>query len=194
MSERSIQDFIGQLRSLSKTQFTLEGVHQFLRDHPIDPDSLRPYRFFRESHYTRNLIDTCELYEVLAICWEAGQRSQIHNHRGQNCWMAVPMGKLLVQNYRVVGGKDGTGHCEIEESGRYWMDPPNPGKVEPHEPIHSVTNPMVLNQRAVSIHIYSLPYDACTVYFPEQKRSLEVPLHYSSKYGVLEPEETQDLR
>ncbi|MCI0420373.1 MAG: cysteine dioxygenase family protein [Acidobacteria bacterium] len=188
----SIQEFIEELRRLSRKQFTLEGVHQFLKTHLIDPSSLEAYRFFRKSHYTRNLIDKTELYEVLAICWEAGQKSQIHNHRGQNCWMAVPIGKLLVQNYRIVGGQDGTEHCELAESSRYWMAPASPGRVEPGEPIHYVANPAELNQRAVSIHIYSQPYDACTVYFPDQKRSLEVPLHYSSKYGVLEPEERQD--
>jgi len=193
-TECSIQEFIRQLRSLSKPQFTLEAVHQFLKNHPIDSNSLKEYLFFRKSHYTRNLIDKCDLYEVLSICWEAGHKSQIHNHRGQNCWMAVPQGRLLVQNYRIVGGEDGTEHCELAESSRYWMDPLNPGKVEPQEPIHSVTNPAELGQRAVSIHVYSFPYDACTVYFPEQRRSLEVPLHYSSKYGVLERAERQDPR
>jgi cysteine dioxygenase len=192
ISECSIQEFIRQLRSLGKSQFTLEGVHQFLKNHPINPGSLEDYLFFRKSHYTRNLIDKCHLYEVLSLCWEPGHKSQIHNHRGQNCWMAVPLGKLLVQNYRIVGGADGTEHCELAESSQYWMDALNPGKVEPQEPIHSVANPAELNQRAVSVHVYSLPYDACTVYFPEQRRSLEVPLHYSSKYGILELEEQQD--
>lgn len=191
-SECSIQDFVQELRGVSKSQFTLEGVHEFLKKHPIDPSSLERYLFFRKSHYTRNLIDKSDLYEVLSICWEMGQKSQIHNHRGQNCWMAVPLGRLMVQNYRIVGGKDGTAHCELAESSRYWMDPTHPGKVEPQEPIHSVANPADLRQRAVSIHVYSFPYDACTIYFLEQKRSLEVPLHYSSKYGLLEPEERQD--
>jgi hypothetical protein len=98
--------------------------------------------------------------------------------------MAVPIGKLLVQNYRIVAGEDATEHCELAESGRYWMDPTNPGRVEPEEPIHYVANPAELHSRAVSVHIYSRPYDSCTVYFPEQRRSLEVPLHYSSKFGV----------
>ena len=127
-SKCSIQEFIRELRSLSRPQFTLEGVHEFLRKHPIDPSSLEKYLFFRKSHYTRNLIDKSDLYEVLSICWEAGQKSQIHNHRGQNCWMAVPLGRLLVQNYRIVGGNDGTEHCELAESSRYWMDPSNPGQ------------------------------------------------------------------
>jgi len=189
----TISDFVEELRKLGKAGFTLEGVHQFLKDHPIEPESLRPFLFFRTSHYTRNLIDKTELYEVIAICWEVGQKSQIHNHKGQNCWMAVPMGKLLVQNYKVVAGNPDGGHCELAESDRYWMDPASPGRVEPEEPIHYVANPLELKQRAVSIHIYSYPYSSCMVYSLEQKKALEIPLHYTSEYGVLEPEEMEKV-
>ncbi len=185
----SVAEFLQGLAQLSPRAFTLDAVHEFLKAHPLDPASLKPYLFFRATHYTRNLMDRRELYEVLAICWEPGQKSHIHNHRGQNCWMAVPIGRLLVQNYRVAGGQDGTEFCQLAESGRYWMDPSNPGRVEPEEPIHYVSNPAGLGQPAVSVHIYSRPYDSCTVYFPEQNRSLDVPLHYSSKFGVVVPEE-----
>ena len=185
----TIADFAEELREVGKKGFTLDNVHQFLKDHPIEPESLRPFLFFRTSHYTRNLIDKTELYEVIAICWETGQKSAIHNHKGQNCWMAVPIGKLLVQNYKVTAGNPNGGHCELAESDRYWMDPTNPGRVEPEEPIHYVANPAELKQQAVSIHIYSYPYSSCMVYSLEQKKALEIPLHYTSEYGVLEPEE-----
>jgi hypothetical protein len=103
--------------------------------------------------------------------------------------MAVPVGRLLVQNFRLVSGTGETGFCELTESSSYWMDAAHPGRVDPLEPIHYVANPPELAQRAVSIHIYSRPYDACQVYLLEQNRSLEVPLHYTSRYGVLEHEE-----
>ena len=57
---------------------------------------------WERQHYTRNLIDKTPFYELLAICWEIGQVSSVHNHRDQNCWMAVPIGRLRVENYRVV--------------------------------------------------------------------------------------------
>ncbi len=37
----------------------------------------------------------------MTVCWEIGQHSRVHNHRDQNCWMSVPIGRLRVQNYRV---------------------------------------------------------------------------------------------
>ena len=184
-----IPEFVKELALLPKTKFTLEGVHHFLQTHPVQPESLKPYLFFRSSHYTRNLIEKTQLYELLAICWEVGQRSQIHNHRGQSCWMAVPLGKLLVQNYKVTAGNSDGGYCELAESNRYWMDSAHPGRVEPEKPIHSVANPLQFGQRSVSIHLYSHPYDSCMVYSLEQKRCFEVPLHYSSEYGILAKEE-----
>jgi len=91
----SIDDFIGGLRQLHEPDFTgVQGTLAYLRANPVDPESLQRYLFWDAQHYTRNLIDKTELYELLAICWEVGQRSSIHNHKGQNCWMAAPSGGL----------------------------------------------------------------------------------------------------
>ena len=48
--------------------FTLDRVHGFVTDHTIEPHSLEPYLIFRTSHYTRNLLERTNLYEILAIC------------------------------------------------------------------------------------------------------------------------------
>ena len=69
--------------------------------------------FWNSQHYTRNLIHKTELYELLAICWEVGMKSSIHNHKDQNCWMAAPIGKLEVHNYKVLEEDLATQHCNI---------------------------------------------------------------------------------
>ena len=78
------------------------NCENFCKMTPVDPDSLAPYLTWDRQHYTRNLIDKTPLYELIAICWEVGQASSVHNHRDQNCWMAVPIGRLLVENFHVV--------------------------------------------------------------------------------------------
>jgi hypothetical protein len=45
------------------------------------------------------------------------------------------------------------------------------------------------NQRAVSIHVYSKPFDTCEVYAKEKGTYGDVPLHYTSEYGKLHPDE-----
>jgi hypothetical protein len=45
------------------------------------------------------------------------------------------------------------------------------------------------NQRAVSIHVYSKPFDTCEIYQREKGTYADVPLHYTSEYGKLNPAE-----
>ena len=99
---RTIDEFIHGLDAIAEPEFTTERVQEYLRANPVDPKTLAPYLLYEKTHYTRNLIHRTPLYELLAICWESGQVSRIHNHAGQQCWMAVPVGRLLVQNYEVV--------------------------------------------------------------------------------------------
>ncbi len=155
----------------------------------LDPVSLKSYLFFRSSHYTRNLIHRDDLFEVVAIGWEAGQCSAIHNHRGQECWMGVPIGRLEVRNYRLVERDERARTCRLQPSQRYVMDPRHPAAVDPAEPIHSVHNLPEHGGRAVSVHVYSRPFDSCEIYQPEQGRYYDLPLGYTSRFGVLCPGE-----
>jgi len=180
----SIQDFTSELRKLPVSSFEhVDAVQSFLCEHPVNPESLSPYLLWDRQHYTRNLIDKNSLYELVAICWEIGQASSIHNHRDQNCWMAAPIGALRVQNYRVLAQDVDAGTCRIEPTDTVEMNPTNPVAVDPKEPVHRVYNPAELKQRAVSLHVYSRPFDTCVVYSDQQGTCGVIKLHYTTQYG-----------
>ena len=180
----SIQDFVAQLRKFPEADFQpTEPIRRFLQDNPLNPDSLTAYLHWDRQHYTRNLIDKTPLYELIAICWEVGQASSVHNHRDQNCWMAVPIGRLLVENFHVVHQDIALGKCAIEVTETVEMNPAHPCAVDPLEPVHRVLNPRDFNQRAVSVHVYSRPFDTCVVYSAEQGTCGEIELHYTTEYG-----------
>src|SRR5271165_4475243 len=180
----TIDDFVAGLRKLREQDFTgVQGTLEYLRRSPVEPESLMPYLFWDAQHYTRNLIDKTELYELLAICWEPGMKSSIHNHKGQNCWMAAPIGKLAVQNYRVFAEDLAAHSCNIVPTDVVEITPDNPVAVDPLNPVHDVRNPREWNQRAVSLHVYSRPFDSCVVYSVEQGTCGEIGLGYTSKYG-----------
>jgi cysteine dioxygenase len=180
----SIQDFITHLHKFPEAAFDeTEKLRRFLQDTPLDPDSLAPYLTWDRQHYTRNLIDKTPLYELLAICWEVGQASSVHNHKDQNCWMAVPIGRLLVENFHVVHQDIASGKCVIKTSETIEMNAAHPCAVDPLEPVHRVFNPREFNQRAVSLHVYSRPFDTCVVYSAEQGTCGEIQLHYTTEYG-----------
>ena len=180
---KSIEHFVEGLCLIPEAQFTTERVLEFLCATPVDPGSLEPYLSFAATHYTRNLIYRCPLFELMAICWDVGQVSRIHNHAGQSCWMAVPIGKLDVQNYELLAIDAKTGFCEVREANRFVMDPTHPGHVDPERPIHAVLNPPAYGARAASLHVYSKPYDRCLVYTPENKSYKDVPLFFDTEYG-----------
>jgi cysteine dioxygenase len=180
----AIQDFVAGLRKLPESAFDrTDRVTDFLRSAPVVPDTLAPYLTWDCEHYTRNLIDKTRLYELIAICWDIGQMSSVHNHREQNCWMAVPMGRLLVQNYRTISQDLTIGQCKLEVADTVEMNPAHPCPVDPQEPVHRVINPRKFNQKAVSLHIYSRPFDSCVVYLPDQGTCGEIKLHYTTEYG-----------
>ncbi len=180
----SIQDFVSELRKFPETAFDrTDQITKFLESMLVSLETLTPYLTWDRQHYTRNLIDKTPLYELIAICWEVGQGSSVHNHRDQNCWMAVPMGKLLVQNYRVIVQKLEEGTANLETADTVEMNATHPCAVDPLKPVHRVYNPKEFNQRAVSLHVYSRPFDTCVVYSPEQHTCGEIKLHYNTEYG-----------
>jgi|SRR5205807_5244570 len=185
MSVIAIQELVSKLRCCTDDDFLhVDRIHDLLRISPVDPKSIEQYLIWDAQHYTRNLIDKTPLYELLAICWDAGQGSSIHNHKEQNCWMAVPIGKLLIQNYKVLSQDLEAGTCDLAPSDIVEMNPASPAAVNPNEPVHRVYNPPEFGQRAVSLHVYSKPYDSCMVYSAEQHKCGEIQLNYTSEFGV----------
>ena len=180
----SITDFAAELRRFPATAFeSTAEILTFLTQTPVAPETLEPYLTWDRQHYTRNLIDRTPVYELMAICWEVGQASSVHNHREQNCWMAVPMGRLMVENFHTVLQDLDHGCCKLERTDTVEMNAAQPCAVNPSDPVHRVVNPREFGQRAVSLHIYSRPFDTCVVYSPEQGTCGEIRLHFNTLYG-----------
>jgi cysteine dioxygenase len=181
----TIEDFSQRLRAIPEDKFTHEGVLDYLRRNPVDPGSLEPYLYFNREHYTRNLIQHTPLYDLIAICWDLGQKSAIHNHRDQRCWMAIAYGRVQVQNFRLLRKDPETRYCELAPTTNFIIDAERPAEVDPEEPIHRVANPASFESRAVTLHIYSRPFNTCEVYDLKARRYEDVVLVNTTEYGVL---------
>lgn len=181
----SIGEFASALSGIPEHEFTHQNILDFLRAHPVDIETLGPQLYFCSDHYTRNLIHKTDLFELIAICWDIGQKSPIHNHRDQKCWMAMAYGKVQVHNFALVQKDPGRRFCELKSSSLVVLDVDNPGQVDPEEPIHQVLNLAVYDSKAVSLHVYSRPYDSCEVYDLKTKTYDDVPMINTTEYGVL---------
>ena len=179
-----VDHLVRELRACPASAFVdIYQIRALLQQMPVEEASLVPYLTWDRQHYTRNLIDKTDLYEMMAICWEVGQSSSVHNHRDQNCWMAAPIGKLLVENFKVGFQDIEAGQCQLTASNTVELSATNPCAVDPREPVHRVMNPREANQRAVTLHVYSRPFDSCVVYSPEQGTCGDIQLHYNTIFG-----------
>jgi cysteine dioxygenase len=185
MKTVQIENLIQGLRQIPDADFTCDNVYQFLAENPVDVDSITQYFFWSEKFYTRNLIYKDERFELMALCWEKGQVSRVHNHADQNCWMTVPIGKLRGQNFSIREIDEEKGFCKLQETDQFDLSNCLAAKVELEEPIHQILNLPEFNERAVSLHIYSKPFDKCLSYCRDTDRFSEVPLFYTSVGGKL---------
>lgn len=180
-----IESLISGLKSIGNDDFTCDNVYQFLSENPIEVDSITRYFFWSSSFYTRNLIYKDDRFEMLAICWEAGQQSTVHNHAEQKCWMTVPVGRLKGQNFGVVESDASRNYCKLVETDSFELADCLSAKVELEQPIHQILNLAEYGERAVSVHIYSRPFNRCISYCRDTDTFKEVELCYTSIRGKL---------
>ncbi len=187
METVKVENLIEGLCAIPEAEFTCDNVYRFLAENPVDVDSIDPYFHWSEKFYTRNLIFKNDRFEMMAVCWNKGQVSRIHNHADQMCWMTVPVGKLRGQNFRAAEMDESKGFCRLEETDNFDLSDCLTAKVELEEPIHQILNLPEFDQRAVSLHIYSKPFDTCLSYCRDTDTFKEVPLYYTSIRGKLCP-------
>lgn len=185
MKTVKIDDLIAGLKAIPDEEFNVDNVYDFLGKNPVDIATLEPFLFWSEKFYTRNLIYKDERFEMMTLCWDKGQVSRVHNHADQMCWMTVPVGKLRGQNFREIEADVAKNYCRLEKTDQFDLSDCLAAKVELEEPIHQILNLPEFNERAVSLHIYSKPFDQCISYCCETNTFKQVPLFYTSVKGKL---------
>ena len=185
MQTVDVTKLIDGLREIPDQEFDCDNVYDFLGRNPVSVDSIQKYLFWSEKFYTRNLIFKDDRFEMMAICWEPGHVSRVHNHCEQRCWMTVPIGRLKGQNFAVEEIDETRGYCRLRETDTFELSDCLIAKVELEQPIHQILNLAEFNDRAVSIHIYSKPYDHCLSYCRDTDTFKDVQLYYTSVDGRL---------
>lgn len=194
-----IGDFIAGLTALEKEPITTTRVSEFMAEIRPSPGALAPYLLWSRERYTRNLIYRDHWFEVLALCWLPGQKTPIHSHDGQLCWLSVVQGELVCRNYRFVRSRCREG---TSISSRYQAPQGRPVEVEllnsancqadgkvavidRRQTTHQIENFERSHCGSVTLHVYSKPIDSCVI-FDETGRCCERRrLQYYSAGGVL---------
>lgn len=204
---RSIGDFVDTLRGFSAERVTSAAIMELCLDTDVESSSLKPYVHWHDNIYTRNLIYRDDLFEVMAVCWQKGQKTVLHTHNGQLGWMMVNRGIAEVTNFKWVGcnaadrqnqgGVDClAGATEIEltrERVEICGRGGHVNSVDRERTIHQVA--VLGDEPVVSVHIYSRPIDSCVAFDLEAPRCYRRQLRYFSKFGdvMMTPDELETL-
>ena len=151
-----------------------------LARYAIEHQDWRSWALFDAECYTRNLVQHEEQFELLLLCWGAGQKSPIHNHEGQRCWMAVLEGEISETLFHFPDAKDAGA----------LIVPKGPARICAQSQVAFITDEIALheiaaagNRAAVSLHLYSRPFSTCQVYERETGRVAVRQLSYYSVRG-----------
>jgi cysteine dioxygenase len=180
----AVEGIVDTLRGVPPISFGPGEICGRLQGIQLDPRTLEPYLHFAPRRYTRNLIYRDDIFELIALCWAPQSASPIHNHSGQLCWLSIQEGALRLENFRSLDGPGPGDNIRLVPNGGLERAPCGMLDLQQGENgIHRVSNPF--DEPAVSLHVYSRPYDVCLAYDPAARTSREMPLYYWSVGGRL---------
>ena len=191
----AVSQFVDSLRSLEDAPITRDRMLEFMLETRVDRKSLDAYVHFRPDMYTRNLVYRDDQLELMAVCWQPGQRTVIHTHNGQLGWMGVEQGALAVINYKwlacnaadnqnVAGMDCLAGATELDIDRREVQECFPGGPVNTVDKVQTIHQVVVQGREPViSLHVYSRPIDSCIAFDLEKRMCYRRQLKYYSRYG-----------
>ncbi|KAI9203640.1 RmlC-like cupin domain-containing protein [Polychytrium aggregatum] len=150
-----------------------ERIRRIMESYKSNPDDWTQYAFLdRSKAYTRNLIDDGNgRFNLMLLCWSEGQRSAIHDHAGSHCLMKVMDGQIVETQFEWPEG-DVDVSCphsmQLKQKALYSRD--QVAYIHDKIGLHRVSNPSN-DAPAISLHLYSPPYDMCKTFCEETGQS-----------------------
>jgi cysteine dioxygenase len=124
-------------------------------------------------HFTRTCAYFDDRFELLLLNWGRGSASDIHDHGGQHCWLAVVDGFLELENYERVDDGSREGRAQIVRRDSTILEIGQLDLRSAPSEIHRVSN--AGGRSAVSLHVYARPLRTFGVYdeFSQRRRTVQ---------------------
>jgi predicted metal-dependent enzyme (double-stranded beta helix superfamily) len=111
-----------------------------------------------------SLLFAYRRYSVLAMVWNVGQGTPLHDHSGTWCVECVYQGRIRVTSYSVRGGDPESGVVQFARETEILAGPAEAGALIPPFEYHVLAN--AGDQPAVTIHVYGGEMTSCHIYEP----------------------------
>lgn len=145
------------------------------------PSQFTSYQFWNQDHYTRNCIVRNADYELILLCWDKNQKTPIHCHGGEECWVYMLDGTISESRY-IENAERGLKETSCEE-----VSNSNLSYMTDDMGFHSLTN--IGEGTAMSLHLYVKPITKCRVYDESKMMFIERKMSDYSFEGKLLKEE-----
>ncbi|MFQ5915846.1 MAG: cysteine dioxygenase [Nitrospinota bacterium] len=162
-------EFVGEvalgLRSARNDDQATQVVEKALRRLLEDGGWLPPqYRTPNPETYARNLVYRHpDLgFVVVAMVWQPGQGTPVHDHGGIWCVEGVMKGSVRITQYDPVGDTRSENGVQLRESGLFVSHIGDTGRLIPPFEFHKIEN--VSDRTAITIHVYGKDLVRCRVF------------------------------
>lgn len=129
-----------------------------------------------EDHYTRNCLAKTEDYELLLICYEAGQQTPIHDFNVQDGWIHTLQGELREQRFRFIPNTQ-----KLEQVSSIKLGPNDYSYLSGKSGIHRYIN--TADCRAVSLNLYAKPIEKWTEYDASNSQASNQEVGYHALFN-----------
>jgi cysteine dioxygenase len=144
----------------------------------VTAEEVQPHALFSEKRYARNLVYKDREFEIMIMCWKAGQRSSIHDHAGALGGIRILQGELTESLFK----KAANGMIKSLSSADYAIEDT---RVEETSLIHQISNLQAEEGKTVSVHLYIPPLVRMNVYSLEDPGVRNIlPQYFSLGSGI----------
>jgi len=198
----NLQDLIAGLHELFADEVVnIDLVQKWMESYPGNKNDWRKFEKIDKYRYTRNLVDEGNgKFNLMLLAWGEGMGSSIHDHADSHCCMKILEGELKETMYEWPKEKDGgdgdtssgsengggeEGEGMKKKSARV-LGRGSVAYINDSIGLHRVENASD-SCRAVSLHVYSPPFDECQSFDERSGRRNQVKVTFFSKFGERTP-------
>lgn len=180
----SLEELIQELhRVFSSNRVNVEYVHALMSAYKSKRSEWKKFAKFDRHRYTRNLVDEGNgKFNLMVLCWNESQESSIHDHADAHCFMKVLEGELTEVRFPWPSQTEEQEEQELQPSGSSPLKLDEVCYINDSMGLHRVEN-QSHSDRAVSLHLYCPPFDACHMFDPRTGHRTRCPVTFWTKYG-----------
>jgi len=198
----TLQELIGALhKEFDSNYVNIEMVNHIMLTYKSNPKEWQKFAKWDRYKYTRNLVDAGNgKFNLMILCWNEGQASQIHDHADSHCFMKMLQGELSEIRYEWPKSKDVISNSdasisstddketnltgdELKEMGRAKMGLNDVRYINDNLGLHRVEN-LSHTDGAISLHLYCPPFNSCSIFQKGSGKRIQCGVTFWSKYGV----------